>query len=72
MLRLIPDKQVSKGSMKAKELFNSRLTDLPDCQNLCPGGEVLRKKARAYSKMMLTAQLLQLPEDPMLTHLAAA
>lgn len=49
-----------------------RLTDLPDCQNLCPGGVVLRKKAKAYSKMMLAAQLLQLPEDPMLTHLAAA
>ena len=49
-----------------------RLTDLPDCQNLCPGGVVLRKKARAYSKAMLAAQLLQLPEDPMLTHLAAA
>ena len=49
-----------------------RLTDLPDCQNLCPGGVVLRKKAKAYSKMMLAAQLLHLPEDPMLTHLAAA
>ena len=49
-----------------------RLTDLPDTQNLCPGGVVLRKKAKAYSKMMLAAQLLQLPEDPMLTHLAAA
>ena len=58
--------------MKAKELFNSRLTDLPDCQNLCPGGEVLRKKARAYSKAMLTSQLLQLPEDPMLAHLSQA
>ena len=49
-----------------------RLTDLPDTQNLCPGGVVLRKKAKAYSKMMLAAQLLHLPEDPMLTHLAAA
>ena len=48
-----------------------RLTDLPDTQNLCPGGVVLRKKAKAYSKMMLAAQLLHLPEDPMLTHLAA-
>ena len=49
-----------------------RLTDLPDTQNLCPGGVVLRKKAKAYSKMMLAAQLLHLPEGPMLTHLAAA
>lgn len=49
-----------------------RLTDLPDTQNLCPGGVVLRKKAKAYSKAMLTAQLLHMPEDPMLTHLSAA
>ena len=55
-----------------EQLLWKILTDLPDTQNLCPGGVVLRKKAKAYSKMMLAAQLLHLPEDPMLTHLAAA
>ena len=39
------------------------LSGLPETKALRPGGELLRKKAIAYSKTMLTAQLLQQPAE---------
>lgn len=39
------------------------LSGLPETKALRPGGELLRKKAIAYSKTMLTAQLLQKPAE---------
>ena len=39
------------------------LSGLPETKALRPGGELLRKKAIAYSKTMLTAQLQQKPAE---------
>ena len=39
------------------------LEGMPETRALRPGGVLLRKKAIAYSKTMLTAQLLQKPAE---------
>ena len=49
-----------------------RLSGLPETRVLRPGGELLRKKALAYSERLLSAQLLKQPEEEQQMKLLAA
>ena len=49
-----------------------RLSGLPETRVLRPGGELLRKKALAYSERLLSAQLLKQPEEEQQIKLLAA
>ena len=49
-----------------------RLSGLPETRALRPGGELLRKKALAYSEKMLIAQLLKHSEEVEQPELLAA